>query len=671
MARIPTGNFGQSVAAPQRGQRVFGESAGVTEGEAIARLGQQVQGIALDQIERQTRLDQEVAAREAQTNAARVRITKINELDEAQEVLRQDVLAGRVSKDEADNEWRNRTAKLMDGAVGGLDPRFASAVQLELEGRVSRGASGVRQAVTVKNQEDTRANLMTLGEEYQRLAVKDRPKAVAEYFAQLDAMGAAAGWGADDIAKQKQAFREGTAFTQATAILGGARDLNSVRQARELLASDAFADLDPQRREQLFTTLDTRETNILQRQEIAAQRAARQQEARMRQAEAAYQTGQSLIDRGIPLSDDEADRLAALTAGTPYAEGLRRLQAQAREVGGFAAQPVAAQQRALDQVNAQIAQQGASEALVRRRDQLQKILDGSRQDIQQDGLRAGLQRGLIESIDPVDVSSVQGLRATIVRRMEKAQVVQAWAGRPVSPLTTEEAEQVGAMLNSLPVPQRASALAALGEQLGSQAAEALAQQIDGKDKALGLALQYGASKTTAGRNTSELILKGQAAIRDKVVKVDAAAESGWRGQIAQEVGDAYQNERQAADVREAAYLITAGLAAEGDVDPKRAVRLAARGSIVEINGKRIPLPAGMERGDMENRLRSLTPDNFKTQAPDGHVSVGGQRVPLETFVQSLPDAQLISAGSGRYVVSNGGRPVTNSQGRPIIITAKP
>lgn len=673
MARIPTGNFGQSVASPQRQQRVFSESAGVTQGESIARLGQQVQGVALDQMAAQTRLDQEVAAREAQTNAARVRISKINELDEAQELLGQDILAGRVRKEDAENEWAARSQKLLQDATTGLDQRYAGAVQLELDSRVQRGSSGVRKAVTVKNQEDTRANLMTLREEYQRLATKDRDTALAEYFAQLDAMAPAAGMGADDIAKQKQSFREDTAYTQATSLVGGARDLASVRRAREALAGDGFADLDPQRRAQIEATLEGRETTLLQRQKIAAQRAARQQEARMREAAAAYETGQSLIDRGIALSDDETARLAAATAGTPYAEGLRRLQQQAREVGGFAAQPVAAQQAALDQVNAQIAQQGASEALVRRRDQLQKILDGSRQDLTQDPLRAGLQRGVIESIEPIDVSSVQGLSATIGRRLQQANVVQQWAGRsrPVSPLTTEEAEAVGQMLNSLPVQQRATAVATLGTQLGPQAAAGLAAQLDGKDKAMALALQFGASKTTAGRHTSELILKGQAAIRDKVVKVDAAAESGWRAQIAEAVGDAYTNERQAADVREAAYLITAGLAAEGNVDPKRAVRLAARGDIVDFNGKKVPVPAGMSRGDLEDRVRSLTPDALKSQAADGQVVVGGQRMPLETFVQALPDAQLISAGSGRYVVSTGGRVVTNTRGAPITITAKP
>lgn len=674
MARIPTGNFGQAVASPQRQQRVFAESAGVTEGEALARLGQQVQGVALDQMAAQTRLDQDVAAREAQTSAARVRITKINELDEAQELLGQDILAGRVRKEDAENEWAARSRKLLENAATGLDQRFAGAVQLELDSRAQRGLSGVRKTITAKNQEDTRANLMTLREEYQRLATKDRGTAVAEYFEQLEAMGPAAGMGADDIAKQKQGFREDTAYTQAFSMVrGSSRDLGAVRQARDALASDGFADLDPQRRALLDAQLDGYETNILQRQEIAAQRAARQQEARMRDAAAAYETGQSLIDRGIPLSDDEAARLASVTAGTPYAEGLRKLQQQAKEVGGFAAQPVASQQAALDQVNAQIAQQGASAALVQRRDQLQKILDGSRRDMAEDPMRAGLQRGVIEAIEPIDLSSVQGLSDTIGRRLQQANVVQQWAGRarPVSPLTTEEAEQVGQMLNSLPVSQRATAVAALGQQLGPQAAAGMAAQLDGKDKAMALALQYGASKTSAGRHTSELILKGQAAIRDKVVKVDAAAESGWRAQIAEAVGDAYANERQAADVREAAYLITAGIASEGNVDPRRAVRLAARGEIVEFNGKKVPLPAGMSRGDLEDRMRSVTPDALKSQAADGQVMVGGQRMPLQTFVQALPDAQLISAGSGRYVVSTGGRVVTNTQGQPITITAKP
>lgn len=668
MPTIPMGNFGQSVAQPQRAARVVADT-GLSD--AIGQVAKTVQGISLDQIAAQTRLDQQAREVEAQTNAGRVRVKTINDAADLSDEINRGILDGTIPKEKATEEWSARFKELTNGRLDGMDPRYAGPLQVAFEDLQARGLNGVRDTLTKRDQQDTQANLLTLGEEYQRMAVKDRPRAVAEYTAQVDAMGPRAGWTPEQIAIKKQQFREGTAYTLATGLVGSARDLTGVRKAREALASDSFADLDPQRRAQIEATLDGRETTYLQRQEIAAQRAQRQAEARLSRAEAAFKAGQSLIDSGIPLAPEEYDRLAAATSGTPFAGALQQLQTRAREVGGFAAQPIKVQQAALDQVNAQIAQQGASEALVKRRDSLQRVLEGSKNDIKEDPLRAGLQRGVITELPAIDTRSVEGFSRSVVARLQQARVVQAWSGQAVSPLTSEEAQQIGQTLATLPVQQRATALATIGTQLGPQASAGLAAQMDKQDKALALALQYGTSKTTQGRYTSELILKGQAAIKDKVVKVDSAAESGWRGKIAQQVEGAYANERQAADVREAAYLITAGMAAEGSVDPARAVRLAAGGDIVEHNGKKIPLPAGVTQGDLEDRLRSLKPQDFSAQTPGGVVRIGGQETTVDAFVQALPDAQLISVGRGRYAVQAGGRMVTNAQGRPITVTAKP
>jgi len=670
MATIPMGNFGQSVAQPGRAPRVAGVDAGQITGKAIADLGQSVTQIASQQLAEETKLGVEAANRDAQTTAARVRITTTNNLDDAADTLAQDIKTGKVSKDKAMEEWQARHAAVLNGAFDGVDERYKGLVQAELEGQAQSKAAVIRKAVTVRDQEDTRANLMTLGDEYQRMAVKDRPKAMAEYFAQIDAMGPAAGMGPDDITKAKQGFREGTAYTQATALVGAARDLGSVQKARQVLNSDAFNDLDPQRRAQIEATLDGRETTMLQKQAILEQRAAARAQAALNHAQAAFTASQARVDAGIPDSPEQVALTTQALAGTPFLDTYKQLQARAREIGGFGAQPISAQQRALDQVNAQIAQQGASDSLIKRRDALQGVLDASKRDYGNDALRAGLQRGVIDALPPIDISSADNLTRSIGQRLQAAQIVQTRAGRPVSPLTNDEAQQVGQMINALPVQQRSSALAALGQAIGPQAAAGLAAQIDKQDKALSLALQYGASKTTQGRYTSELILKGQQALKDKTAKVDAMAESGWRAQIAQEIGDAYPNQRQAEDVKESAFLIAAGLASEGRVDPKNAVRLAAQGSIVDHNGRKIPLPAQVSQSDFEERLRSLTPANFSGQVKDGSVHVGDQAVPIADFVKNLPAAQLISLGSGRFTVLSGGRIATNSEGRPITINAK-
>lgn len=669
MPTIPMGNFGQTVAQPQRATRAVPNIGGT---QALGQVAETVQGIAVDQMAAQTRLDLQAKETEAQTNAGRVRVKTINDAADLSDEISRGILDGTISKDKAAEEWSARFKDLTAGRLDGMDPRYAGPLQVAFEDLQAKGLNGVRDTLTKRDQQDTQANLLTLGEEYQRMAAKDRPRAVLEYTAQVDAMGPRAGWTPEQIAQKKQQFREGTAYTQAFGLVrGSANSLDGVRKARQALASDGFSDLDPQRRAALDAQLDGYETNILQRQEIAAQRAARQQEAKLNRARATFEASQARVFAGVPDSPDQIAITTQALAGTPFLDTYKQLQQQARQIGGFAAQPVQVQRSALDQVNAQIAKQGASEELIKRRDMLQRALDASENDIKEDPLRAGLKRGVITDLPAIDTRSVDGFARSVVSRLQQAQVVQTWAGRPVSPLTSDEAQQFAQTLAALPVQQRSTALATIGTQLGPQASAGLAEQIDKQDKALALALQYGSSKTTAGRYTSELILKGQAAIRDKAVKVDAAAESGWKGQITKLVDGAYANERQAADVREAAYLITAGMAAEGSVDPARAVRLAAGGEIVEHNGKKVPLPAGMSQGDLEARLRSLKPQDFTNQAPGGVVRVGGQETTVDAFVSALPDAQLISIGRGRYAVQAGGRVVTNAQGRPITVTAKP
>lgn len=668
MPTIPMGNFGQSVAQPQRAARSVADT-GLSD--AIGQVAQTVQGIAINQIAAQTRLDQEAREVEAQTNAGRVRVKTINDAADLNDEINRGILDGTIPKEKAAEEWSARFKELTNGRLDGMDPRYAGPLQVAFEDLQARGLNGVRDTLTKRDQQDTQANLLTLGEEYQRMAVKDRPRAVLEYTAQVDAMGPRAGWTPEQIALKKQQFREGTAYTQAFGLAKGAQTLGQVRDAQKALVSDAFADISPQKRMELDVFLTGKESALIQKAEHAANAAARAQEARMSRARAEFEAAQGRLMTGIPDNDAQLMQTVQALSGTPYMDTYKAQQNQARTLGGFASKSIPEQQREVDALYAERSKTGGGEQINERIRLAEKALSASKAEAQQDNLRAYVRRTPGEAVEPIDVTSPQAFITSVKKRVSLANRASLWSGNPSSVLMSDEAPAVAQMLGALPVQQRATALATIGTQLGPQASAGLAAQIDKQDKALALALQYGSSKTTAGRYTSELILKGQAAINNKVVKVEAVAVSGWRGQIAKMVDDAYASERQAAEVREAAYLITAGMAAEGDFDPARAVRLAAGGDIVEHNGKKIPLPAGVTQGDLEDRLRSLKPQDFTAQTPGGVVRIGGQETTVDAFVQSLPDAQLISVGRGRYAVQAGGRVVTNAQGRPITVTAKP
>jgi hypothetical protein len=261
--------------------------------------------------------------------------------------------------------------------------------------------------------------------------------------------------------------------------------------------------------------------------------------------------------------------------------------------------------------------------------------------------------------------------AVLAERMKQIGTVEAAAERKVSPLQPQEAETIGRLVQSLPPDQQSSALAGLGKMIGdADRLAALARQIDAKDKVLSTAMMVGDLQTTQGRYVSELVLKGARAIKDKAILIDEHKETGWRGAIAREIGDAFPNQEVRDRVIDAAYYVQAGFAAEGGgADTSRAIRLVA-GRIVDRNGSKIPLPRGMEERDFEKRLSSIKPVDLAAQAPGGTVFVGKSAVPLEQFVKSLPDAALVNAGAGRYNVRAGMSLVTNSQGKRITIEVR-
>jgi hypothetical protein len=200
------------------------------------------------------------------------------------------------------------------------------------------------------------------------------------------------------------------------------------------------------------------------------------------------------------LAPEYIDRATRATAGTPYQAGIVALARQAVETGGFAAQPLGVQRATLQALDAEIATKGRTPELDKRREKFAKVLAGSEQDLGADALNAGLERGVIARIEPLNLSAgIAGLAQQLSNRSVQASMVETWAGRAVSPLTRQEADGLGGLLRSMPPEQKATALQTLAGTMSAGQAQALAGQLDGQDKALSLALGYGAARTTFDR----------------------------------------------------------------------------------------------------------------------------------------------------------------------------
>ena len=414
-----------------------------------------------------------------------------------------------------------------------------------------------------------------------------------------------------------------------------------------------------------------------QQKEMALQRRQREYEAHLNRASAVAQAFQMQADKGTMLDPAYVNQAITATAGTPFQAVIKSTAQQVQEIGGFSAQPLPVQRAALDAIDAQIALHGRNPALDKRREQIAKVVQGSESDLKADPLRAGLQRGVIDSLPPIDF---QGGTSAVVQqlaaRVPLAQRVSAWSKQPTSPMTSDEADQFKQQLDALPAKERAGAVAELARAIGPQQAQGLAVQMDAKDRALGLAFASAGDMTTSGRFTSELILKGQQAKKDgtstKGQKQPDLKASTWKAHASEQLAGVFPNQNATNATRDAAELIMHGIAAEqggelSEDDMDRAVRLAVGGSIVEHNGARIPLPAGMDEDALATRLSTVRPEDLATQTGGGNVRAGGVPVPVDQFIKSLPGQKLMAVRPGQFAVLVQGRPVTNEKGSPIII----
>lgn len=675
MARIPTGQYGTNISF---GGRIAETPRGVAIPQAAMRddagailADSAVKALSIvDQGERQRQADAN------RVQAVTAQATVKNGLNDLLDDMAGGLADGRYDKTKIEADYAERSEKLIEDAVKNVPPGQQELVRASLIDDHGRGKHTVKKLVDKQNTQDIRGGIVGYIEQMQRYGVRgeaERGEAITNVEAFVRATGAQAGMAPAEVEKTVAGFKEGVTYTFLDGRVTNARhDKDGLKALAGELSGDKYAELDPQKRNALVAKIDVYETALIQRQNALAERAAREAERKLKVAEAEFNTFQAMADKGTLLDAAYVDRAVANTSGTPYQAGIVALAKQAREVGGLAAQTITAQQNTLTAIDQEIATKGRSPALDKRREQVSKVLTASQKDVADNGLRAGLERGVIVEIAPLDTSSPQGIVQTIGKRIEQAEIVSHWAGKPVSPLDASEANALRGMLESLQPKDKSIVVAMLAQTLGPRASVALSSQLDDKDKPLALAFALGGSKTTNDRFASELVLKGAAAIKDGSVMKDDKKVTGWKATIAAELEGVFPDAKLSQSAKDAAYYIAAGIAQEkggslNGSDIERSVRLAVGGQIIERNGRKLPVPVGVDADVLEKRLSSVTGDELRRQAPDGKVRAGGVEVDVDGFARTLPGQELIYAGPGRYAVIVRGRPVVNAAGRPIIL----
>lgn len=663
--KIPTGNFGNIVAEPQRQGQVRDSGA---IGEALRHVGQALGGVAQDM--------QQAELQKQRSQSAATLATLSNSGYDLSDQIGRDMAEGRLPADQGVAEYRRRMGEMVGASTKDFTVDQRAIIDEHLtksNGMHERNLNGI---AIKRTQNETGANLLTMSEQFQRSAMRDLPGSINQWNAAVDTMGPAAGWDPEKIATAKQAFTEGASYNFANATLEGAAQTGNadlVRAAREKLEGPEGEAIDPARRTALITKAYGFEQGIVAAGVREQERLKREQEARENKGRDALKDARDLVLNGRFMSTEYISDLSTITAGTSAAPAVQELVRAQATVAGFASLPLSQQTATIEQRRAA----GSTPGVGVSADQeqmtaaMERIREGSIKAYAENPWTAAQERGVIPRAPAMPMNDLPSAQAVLAERMKQIGTVEAAAERKVSPLQPQEAEQIGRLVQSLPPDQQSSALASFGKMVADpDRLAALARQIDAKDKVLGTAMMVGDLQTTHGRYTSELIIRGARAIKDKAIMMDERKETGWRGQIAAEIGDAFPNQEVRDKIIEAAYYIQAGFAAEGrGTDINAAVRMVA-GRIVDRNGSKIPLPMGMEEGAFDKRLSSIRPADLATQVPGGKVFVGKTAVPLEQFVNSLPDAALVTAGQGRYNIRAGMGLVTNSQGKRITIEVR-
>lgn len=406
--------------------------------------------------------------------------------------------------------------------------------------------------------------------------------------------------------------------------------------------------------------------------EIAASR-------RAREADQAWSILSGRAMTGVATNEQADAKLFRAIAGTPYAAEYQRLAAQIPARTAVATLPLTQQQAQIDALIGQRNTVGTNTALEEQIKFRKEVLAGAKKQFDDSPLRAGQQYGLY-SVAPLDTSTFDAMLPGLAARVPQADLAGRQAGKAAPPLLPEEAERIGSMLATMPIADQGARIAQLAAVLPPQQMLALAQQIGGEDKgakrALALQMQFGAAQTVSGRYRSELVARGAQVVKDKGIKEDTSAEFGLRAQIAKEIGDSLPPKWRE-DAIEAARLMYLGQQADGGSPSVRgAVRLAAGGEIVEHNGRRIPIPAGMDEGQFRDRLKAYPVDAITKQAGGAVMLPGGKALPMDQFLAGLPDAVLepvapaYGANPARYAVRAGGSLVMGATGRPILIEVR-
>lgn len=468
--------------------------------------------------------------------------------------------------------------------------------------------------------------------------------------ARLAAIGTSADLTADQKAVLQQKARETVGFNAAATLV--TRDPQAWLQRDP--ATDPLATLiDPKQ----LRSLNEHARALVAQQQRQAERLGEQG---MKEAEKALDSLREFaLTGGLPDLQYQA-QVRMLTRGTPFAEAAEALIQQSVSGAGFGSQSLPRQKAWLEQAGI-----GGSPEQKKLIDHARNIYETQKRAFDDDPFAAGARFHRLPAVQDAQITDAAQVAQLVQQRLQVLPAFETSAGRSVSPLRPAEAVQWAEKLQALPPDVRAARLGEVGAMLSIGQVGALAEQLDKGNKPLALSLKLGLDKTTAGRTTSALVLRGAQALADKSIKKDDAALTGWRSEIAGMVRGTLGDDRAEQDVIDAAYYVRAAMENEATAAPgfslkasnENAVRMVI-GTPIDRGGVKTLTPRGMDEKTFNERSRAaLAPYT------GAKLYVRGKEMTPQELSVRIDGYGMKRDGQGRYTpVINGAYVTTDAEG---------
>jgi hypothetical protein len=625
MAQIPVGNFGYQTARPSAAP--VPENLAPTEFRGqMAVLGGAAS--AASQIQAQQNEIAEAAARaQSLTAMSDAQLEYKKHADQ----LAQDVLSGTVPKDQAQDEWRQRTDGLATPYLDTVAPKFRSTVEAQLKAQDGEHQVELQRVVTQKNRDDITGSIISQGDKLRRQFATQPQKATEQYNAMLDNLGPTSNLSAPQRENMRETFASEASYQYFYNALTGAMESGPGIKKIMLQINDPDGPgtaLDPRQRDDLLRwgtsrigTLDDKaERDTLKRENMGLRVLSERDD---------------MIAKGLTPNPKLLTDAEGLLTGTASEPLLQESRENEQAVAELMLKDPAAQLEEVRKLNAEAAG-SADRKTVQRAQLLTKAATENVNTLVSNPVRWLQTRGgePPQILGPNDLTDpTPQTMAALADRASSIRALQLkypGEGIKMSPLLPEEVTMVSQALDHSPPQLRAAVLGRMASGVDTETFVGMMTQLAPNQPAIAVAGEAQAQRVAAAAGKIDgasdkwmavdvpaRIIKGQSIVsgektgEGKSGQLDMYLPQGWQTTFNMafndETGGAFAGKAQAASqAYEATKAYVVGALVDSgetftDADVRDAVHMAI-GHAHDVNGSTIIIPPQYDPKVIANRI---------------------------------------------------------------------